>query len=209
LYALRGGRQPIAFIEDVGVPPEELPTYLHRVQEVLQRHETMASFLVHAGAGQVHARPFLDLGRPNDVAKLWAIADEVYDVALELGGTISTQHGTGLARTPWVSRQYGRLYPVFRAVKALFDPQRIFNPGKIVGPDPGMPAWPLRTGLGAPSADRGGQAAEAATEGAARFGLSTPTFLRWQPDEMRIESRNCNGCGNCRTEAPAQRMCPI
>ncbi|HMC67135.1 MAG TPA: FAD-linked oxidase C-terminal domain-containing protein [Gemmataceae bacterium] len=209
LYALRGGRQPIAFIEDVGVPPEELPTYLHRVQEVLQRHETMASFLVHAGAGQVHARPFLDLGRPNDVAKLWAIADEVYDVALELGGTISTQHGTGLARTPWVSRQYGRLYPVFRAVKALFDPQRIFNPGKIVGPDPGMPAWPLRNDRSARSARRAAHAEQPVTPGVPGSELSAATHLRWLGDEMRIEILNCNGCGSCRTEAPAQRMCPI
>ena len=82
-------------------------------------------------------RPFLDLRRREDVARLWALADEVYDLVLELGGTISSQHGTGLARTPWVGRQYGRLYPVFRELKAIFDPRHIFNPGKIVGPVPG------------------------------------------------------------------------
>src|SRR5207244_2597668 len=114
LYGLRGGAQPVAFVEDVGVPPEQLPTYLHGVQELLQRHEVTASFFVHAATGQVHTRPFVDMQRPDDLAKLWPIADEIYALALQLGGTISTQHGTGLARTPWVAQQYGKLYPVFR-----------------------------------------------------------------------------------------------
>jgi FAD/FMN-containing dehydrogenase/Fe-S oxidoreductase len=195
LYGLRGGPQPVAVVEDVGVPPEELPAYLHRVQDILRQHETTASFLVHAATGQVHTRPVLDLGRPEDVSRLWAIADAVYAVALELGGTISTQHGTGLARTPWVDRQYGPLFPVFRELKAIFDPRHVFNPGKIVGRDPDLPAWPLRP---LPSPEQAGTG-----EQAARW------HLRWKPDEFRTESVRCNGCGSCRTGAPAQRMCPL
>src|SRR5262249_9893457 len=110
LYGLRGGPQPIACGEDVGVPTEELPVVLHRIQEVLQQHETTASFLVHAGTGQVHMRPFLDLERSEDVTRLWALAEEIHGLALAMGGTVSSQHGTGLARTPWVARQYGRLF---------------------------------------------------------------------------------------------------
>ncbi len=83
---------------------------------------------------------------------------------MELGGTISTQHGTGLARTPWVARQYGPLFPVFRQLKAIFDPHGIFNPGKIIGPDPQLPPWPLRSGL------------PAQAEPAQRH-------LRWQPGD--------------------------
>jgi FAD/FMN-containing dehydrogenase/Fe-S oxidoreductase len=190
LYALKGGTQPIAFVEDVGVPVESLPVYLHKVQEVLQKAEVTASFLVHAGSGQVHTRPFLNLQKPEDQARLWALAEQIHGLAIELGGTVSTQHGTGLARTPWVARQYGRLFPVFRELKAIFDPHQRFNPGKIVGPDPGMPAWPLRRSLVA--------TAETA-----------PWSLRWQPGEVQAEALNCNGCGNCRTEAPSQRMCPL
>jgi FAD/FMN-containing dehydrogenase/Fe-S oxidoreductase len=191
LYGLRGGAQPVAAVEDIGVPPDELPAFLYRAQEILQQHETTASFLIHAATGQVHTRPFLDLQRPDDVARLWAIAEAVYSLALDLGGTISTQHGTGLARTPWVERQYGRLFPVFRELKAIFDPRHLFNPGKIVGRDPDLPAWPLRR-FPAP-----GDAP------APRW------FLRWQPDEVRVESLSCNGCGHCRTEEPGRRMCPI
>jgi FAD/FMN-containing dehydrogenase/Fe-S oxidoreductase len=208
LYGLRGGNQPVAFIEDVGVPFESLPDYMRRVQEILQRHETTASFLVHALTGQVHTRPFLDLNQPNDLARLQAIADEVYTLALDLGGTISSQHGTGLARTPWVGRQYGRLYPVFRELKAIFDPRHIFNPGKIVGPDPSLPAWPVRpAALAATSvpetSSTEGKNGKKETDG------TDATLLGWNLPQMRRESVSCNGCGSCRTEDPSRRMCPI
>jgi FAD/FMN-containing dehydrogenase/Fe-S oxidoreductase len=195
LYALRGAAQPLAFVEDIGIPTESLAKFLHDAQEVLQKHETTASFLVHAATGQVHIRPFLDLHRREDVARLWPLADDLYTVVLSFGGTISAQHGTGLARTPWVSKQYFRLYPVFKKLKAIFDPRHLFNPGKIVGPAPGLPAWPLR------NFEIKLQQLEANTE-------ETPQ-LHWLPLEMADESHNCNGCGQCRIEAPPQRMCPI
>ena len=190
LYSLRGGAQPLAFVEDVAVPLDNLHRYLHGVQEVLKQHETTASFLIHAGAGQVHTRPFIDLDRPEDIARLTAIAEAIHTLAIDLGGTVSTQHGTGLARTPWVARQYGPLFPVFRQLKAIFDPHGIFNPGKIVGPDPQLPPWPLRTGL-PPEAEPPNR------------------YLRWQAGDIAKETGSCNGCGHCRLDDPAQRMCPI
>ncbi len=144
LAALRGADRPVAVVEDAAVPAELLPEYLRRVQEVLQRREMVATYLIHAATGQVDMRPFLDLRRQEDGARLWALAEEVYDLVLEMGGTISGRNGTGLARSPWVSRQYGRLYPVFRELKSVFDPRRVFNPGKIVGPVPGSLVWPFR-----------------------------------------------------------------
>lgn len=189
LYGLKGGVRPVPLIEDVAVPIEALPDFLRRVQEVLQAHETTASYLVHAGTGQVHTRPFLDLGRPADASKLRALADEVHGLALALGGTVTSQHGTGLARTPWVARQAGPLYAVYRQVKAAFDPKNVFNPGKIVDPDPGLAPWPLRT------------AADPAAP-------SSPA-LRWTAGEVAAESNHCNGCGQCRDESPVRRMCPI
>jgi len=207
LYGLRGGPQPLACVEDVAVPVEELAGYLHRVQEILKRFEISASFLIHAGSGQVHTRPFLDLQRADDVQKLWPLAGEIHALALELGGTVSTQHGTGLARTPWVEKQYGRLYPVFRELKAIFDPQSIFNPGKIVGPAPGLPAWPLRN---VESRARSAKRKEPESAPVERAALRAPLpALRWKPGEMQGECLGCNGCGSCRTEAPGERMCPI
>ncbi len=189
LYTMRGGAQPIVFMEDVGMPVDALNEFLRRVQDIMQEHETTASFLVHVGAGQVETRPFLDLQKPDDVSRLWSIAEKVHVLAIELGGTVSSQHGTGLVRTPWVARQYGPLYPVLRQVKAIFDPKNIFNPGKIVDPDPSL-ARPLR---------------------ASRFVEQgeIPLKLVWNPKALKAEASHCNGCGQCRTEAPRQRMCPI
>src|SRR5207253_1103154 len=150
--------------------------YLRHVQEILQKYETTASFLVHAGSGQVHTRPFLDLQNPEEQSRLWAIAEEIHGLALELGGTVSTQHGTGLARTPWVARQYGPLYPVMRELKAIFDPDHLFNPGKIIALDALGPAWPLRrtvkTPLAAVSEASLAENAASSANGATGFSLA-------------------------------------
>jgi Fe-S oxidoreductase len=190
LYQLRGHEQPVPFVEDVGVPVEHLADYLRRVQEILQKAQTTGSFLVHAGAGQVHTRPFLDLRQPENVQRLRDLAEEIYRVALDLGGTISTQHGVGLARTPWVAQQYGRLAQVFRDIKHLFDPQNLFNPGKIID--------------GAGTALTENLRREAPPEPS-----PAPWRLRWPVGEIAAQCHSCNGCGGCRTEAPTQRMCPL
>ena len=147
LLRLGSGPRPLAFIEDVAVPADALPDYLAGVQDILKSSEVTASFLVHVLTGQVHTRPLVDLDDPADRAKLWPLAEAVHALALALGGTVSTQHGTGLARTPWVEQQDGPLYPVFRELKRIFDPKDMLNPGKIVGPDPSRAAWPLRAGI--------------------------------------------------------------
>jgi FAD/FMN-containing dehydrogenase/Fe-S oxidoreductase len=198
LFGLRGATQPLAFVEDVGVPPELLPGYLYRVQEVLQRHETTASYLIHAATGQVHMRPFIEWRGPEDATRLRALADEVYELVLDLGGTISAQHGTGLARTPWVSRQAGPLFSVFRELKSIFDPRHLLNPGKIIGPATGAPNWPLRRRCGLiifpnPQPEQ-----------------AQPLLaLRAGEDGAAAECNRCNGCGECRTEWAGERMCPI
>ena len=181
LYALRGAAQPLAFVEDIGVPPESLAKFLHEVQDVLQQHETTASYLVHAATGQVHIRPFLDLHRREDVARLWPLADALYTVVFAFGGTISTQHGTGLARTPWVNKQYQRLYPVFSRLKAIFDPRHLLNPGKIVGPAPGMPAWPLRRFETRPDLGQGPETTSQRVELMLQRDTDEGPQLRWLP----------------------------
>ncbi|HKB40302.1 MAG TPA: FAD-linked oxidase C-terminal domain-containing protein, partial [Gemmataceae bacterium] len=169
LYGLRGGARALPFIEDVAVPPESLAAYLDGVQRILQQHEATASFLIHAAAGQVDARPFLDLLRQEDVARLFALAEDVHRLALQLDGTVSSGHGTGLARTPWVARQHGPLYPVLKQVKAIFDPRHLLNPGKIIAEPAGL-SWPFRTGFGA-GERRGREAEEQGSRGAEGEGV--------------------------------------
>ncbi len=144
LYALGRGPRPVAGVEDVAVPPEALPEFVAQTQAAVRRFDLTASFLVHTLTGQVHTRPLVDLDDRTDRAKLWPLAEAVHGLALAVGGTVSGQHGTGIARTPWVEKQYGPLLPVFRELKRVFDPKGLLNPGKIVGPDPSRPAWPLR-----------------------------------------------------------------
>ena len=80
-------------------------------------------------------RPFLDLQKPAEVSRLWSIAEKVHALALELGGRSAASMARGWrGRRGW--RGIGPLYPVFRQVKAIFDPKNMFNPGKIVDPDP-------------------------------------------------------------------------
>lgn len=200
LYALGKGPRPLAFVEDVGVPAEALPEFLTKTQDILQRHELTGSFLVHALTAQVHTRPLVDLDSPADREKLWPVAEAVHGLALSLGGTVSTQHGTGIARTPWVERQAGPLVSVFRELKRIFDPKDVLNPGKIVGPDPTRPAWPLRT------EDRGRETEERRLA-AARGGVRE--LLVWSNTTPRDEAARCTGCGDCRPQGTRTRMCPV
>jgi Fe-S oxidoreductase len=212
LYAA-GGPRPLALVEDIGVPADALPDFITRAQDVFKRFETPGTFLVHALTGQVHTRPLLDLDDPVDRAKLWPLAEEIHGLALALGGTVSTQHGTGITRTPWVERQYGPLMPVFRELKRIFDPKGIFNPGKIVGPDPSREAWPLRpptprTPHTGPT-DRAESAPQEGTRSEPEPKASASTsLLLWASVSPTAEVARCNGCGHCRTRTAPERMCP-
>ncbi|HEY3788850.1 MAG TPA: FAD-linked oxidase C-terminal domain-containing protein, partial [Urbifossiella sp.] len=192
LYGLGKGPRPLAFIEDVGVPSESLSAFIEQTQDALKRFELSASFLIHALTGQVHTRPMVDLNDAADREKLWPLAEAVHGIALALGGTVSAQHGTGIARTPWVEKQYGPILPVFRELKRIFDPKNILNPGKIIGPDPSRPAWPLRSGVETTPMPQ-----------AARQPL-----LVWS-NSPESEAAKCTGCGDCRPQSLGGRMCPV
>ena len=187
VYANSGQVRPLAFVEDTAVPAESLLRYVSGFAELLRRQDLTGSFLIHALTGQVHARPLIDLDTPADREKMWALADSVSQLAIGLGGTISTRHGIGLARTPWIGRQYGDLAPVFAELKRIFDPKNLLNPGKITGSDPSRAAWPLREPT--PATPR-------------------QPLLLWTSTAPESEAGRCNGCGECRTTLSPTRMCP-
>ncbi len=136
LYRMKGPSRPIPFVEDLAVPPRALADFLVRMQNVLKQHEVTAALFAHAGHGQLHIRPFLDLANPADLAKLAPLAADLYREVLDVGGTISGEHAAGLSRTAFIRQQYGPLADVFVDVKRIFDPQNLLNPGKIVNGDP-------------------------------------------------------------------------
>lgn len=206
LHRLRGTTRPIPFVEDIAVPPEALPEFLVTVQNVLKAHQVTATQFAHAVHGQLHIRPFLDLSSPDDIRKMRVLAEELYEETLKVGGTISGEHGDGLSRTWFAQRQHGALHEVFRAVKRIFDPHNIFNPGKVVADAPHPPGKNLRPVLAASMEDELPRDGDLDT--ATRF-QPIKLQLAWEHADVAHAARTCNGCGRCRTQSPEERMCPI
>ena len=93
-----------------------------------------ASFYGHAAAGLLHVRPVLDLHSAEDLKKFRQLADEVSALVRQFKGSLAGEHGVGIARTEFMAEQLGDgLLGVMREIKASFDPNNLFNPGKIVG----------------------------------------------------------------------------
>jgi FAD/FMN-containing dehydrogenase/Fe-S oxidoreductase len=206
LYRMQGSTRPIPCVEDIAVPPAALPVFLRHLQDTLKRLQVTASVFGHAGHGQLHIRPFLDLSNPDDVGTMESLASELYEQVWLLGGTISGEHGDGLSRTPFLARQYGPLVNVFRELKQIFDPHELLNPGKIVSAAPARMTHDLR-----PAIKRLAAVASAEEIPAANGEPTEPVALQlhWQPEEMASAARACNGCGACRSTSPDVRMCPI
>lgn len=215
LHRLKGSTRAVPIVEDMAVPPESLGKFLIDMQNVLKKHQVTATLFAHAGHGQLHLRPFLDLANPEHVQVMTALADELYATLWSYGGTISGEHGDGLSRSSYVSRQYGDLYRVFREVKWLFDPHSILNPGKVIADDAQQPGQWLRPSVLPTTAST---TLPEAPPSAEANGSPSPALppkqlvtlqLNWQEAEIAAMARACNGCGACRTQSVETRMCPI
>ncbi len=140
LHGVPGARKPITFIEDNAIPVERLEEFVRRLREVVTRHGTIASYWAHASVGVLHVRPLLDIHDDSDRERMRAIAIESADLARELGGVMSGEHGDGRVRGPLLERFYGtELMGAFKEVKRLFDPMNTLNPGNIVDLDGAHP----------------------------------------------------------------------
>ncbi len=133
LYGMRGDRKPVTFVEDTAVSPEKLPEFVSRFREVLRRNGTDGAFYGHASVGCLHIRPLINLKDVGEVERMRHISEEVTDLVLEFGGSLSGEHGDGLARSEWNRKMFGEaIYDAFCRVKHAFDPHNLLNPGKIV-----------------------------------------------------------------------------
>jgi FAD/FMN-containing dehydrogenase/Fe-S oxidoreductase len=135
--AMKEDAKSIPFVEDTAVAPERLSEYIARFLEILRAHETTAGIYAHASVGCLHVRPVINMKTEAGVRKFEAIANEVAELVLEYGGALSGEHGDGLVRSPFLKRMFGdTIYEAFREIKRTFDPEGIFNPGKIVDAPP-------------------------------------------------------------------------
>ncbi len=185
---VEGDTKPLPFVEDTAVAPEHLPEYVERFDEIVNRHGTEAGYYGHASVGCLHIRPMVNLKKNAGIDTMYAIADEISDLVLEFGGSLSGEHGDGIVRGAWAEKMFGpELVAHFREVKELFDPEGIMNPGKVFDtPD-------MRENL--------------------RYGTDystapLPTKLDWRADGgFAAAIERCNGVGACR-KVNAGAMCP-
>ncbi len=185
---VEGDTKPLPFVEDTAVSPERLPEYVERFDEIVRRHGTEAGYYGHASVGCLHIRPLVNLKKNAGIDTMYQIADEISDLVLEFGGSLSGEHGDGIVRGAWAEKMFGtELVNHFREVKDLFDPNSIMNPGKVFDtPD-------MRENL------RYGSDYETAP---------IPTKLDWTADGSFAGAiERCNGVGACR-KVNAGAMCP-
>ncbi len=139
LMGMVGDAKPVAFVEDTAVSPEQLPAFYDRFQTLLAQHGTHGACYGHADVGCLHIRPVLNVKTREGVDQLRAIAADVAALVREFGGSMSGEHGDGLARSRWNADLFGpEVYQAFGRIKHAFDPRNRLNPGKVVAdPDPG------------------------------------------------------------------------
>jgi len=187
----RGGKKPIPFIEDVSVDNKQLGKYIIGLQSIAAEYDFDTSFYGHAGDGELHVRPYLDLRDPTDVQKMPVIANEVFALAWSLGGSISGEHADGLVRAAFIKKQYGpKFYELLKRIKEIFDPGLVLNPDKIICDDPDVMTKNLRASYEVEPERLVGD-------------------LGIDREEMTEELEKCSGCGLCLTHSEQLRSCPV
>ncbi len=139
LMGMVGDPKPVAFVEDTAVPVERLPAFYRRFKQVLDADQIDAACYGHADVGCLHIRPILNMKTQEGVDAVRSLGRKISDLVLEFGGSMSGEHGDGLARSRWNRKLFGdELFQAFQTIKSTFDPENLFNPGKVVAePDPG------------------------------------------------------------------------
>ena len=133
MMSMKEAGKPISFVEDCAVPLEHLADYTARLTDVFEKNGTRGTWYAHAAVGCLHVRPVLNLRLDKDVRAMRAIAEEAFAMVREYKGSHSGEHGDGIVRSEFHEFMFGaELVHAFEEVKDRFDPQSLFNPGKIV-----------------------------------------------------------------------------
>ncbi|RDV05755.1 FAD-binding oxidoreductase [Undibacter mobilis] len=135
MMSMKEQGKPVSFVEDCAVPLEHLADYTSRLTAIFERHGTRGTWYAHAGSGCLHVRPVLNLRLEKDVHAMRAIAEEAFAMVREYKGSHSGEHGDGLVRSEFNEPMFGsKLARAFEEVKDRFDPNALYNPGKVVRP---------------------------------------------------------------------------
>src|SRR5438128_5091588 len=186
-----GPAKPVAFIEDAAVRPAQLPEYVRGLQSIMQPLGLEASYYGHAASGLLHVRPVLDLHSAADLKKFRQVADQTSALVRQFKGSLSAEHGVGIARTEYMRDQLGdALLGVLREIKCTFDPKNIFNPGKIFADDRQKIDNHLRKNFA--------RSLELPFQPVLAFAFKDRSFIG--------NLEQCNGCGGCLKQTGI--MCP-
>ncbi|GGG10003.1 oxidoreductase [Dokdonia pacifica] len=185
-----GDRKAVACIEDTAVALEDLAAYIDDFTEIMDDYEQEAVYYAHAGAGELHLRPILNLKKAEDVVLFRKITTDVAKLVKSYQGSMSGEHGDGIVRSEFIAYMIGeKNYELLRKIKYTFDPQSIFNKGKIIDP------LPMDTSL--------------------RYEIDREepeitTLFNFDDQEGILRSaEKCNGSGDCRKLPSAGgTMCP-
>jgi FAD/FMN-containing dehydrogenase/Fe-S oxidoreductase len=190
LSNMPGDAKPVPVVEDAAVRPEDLPDYIREFNELLKKYNLDCVYYAHIATGELHLRPVLDLKKQKDVDLFRTIAHETALLVKKYRGSLSGEHGDGRLRGEFIPIMIGeKNYALLKQIKKAWDPENIFNPGKITDTvrmntflryEPGQETREIKTYFDF-SADRG--------------------FLR--------STERCNGSGDCRkSEIIGGTMCP-
>ncbi|HEY5393493.1 MAG TPA: FAD-linked oxidase C-terminal domain-containing protein, partial [Hanamia sp.] len=186
---LPGDDKAVPVIEDTAVDTADLPAYIEDFNKILKKYDLHAVHYAHAGSGELHLRPIINLKTAEGNALFRIIAQEIADLVKKYKGSLSGEHGDGRLRGEFIKQMVGeKNYGFFKSIKHAWDPNNIFNPNKIVDTPP------MNTML--------------------RYtpGQKTPDFktiFRFHNQDVLQHAEQCNGTGDCRkTHLSGGTMCP-
>ena len=185
-----GDKKAVACIEDTAVALEDLSDFIIEFSEIMKGYGQSAVYYAHAGAGELHLRPILNLKQSADVGMFRGITTDVAKLTKKYRGSFSGEHGDGIVRAEFIPLMIGEEnYELLKRIKSYFDPHNIFNPGKIVD------AYPMDESL--------------------RYEIDRrepeiKTLFDFSDSEGILKAaEKCNGSGDCRkTENMKGTMCP-
>ena len=186
---LPGDEKAVPVIEDTAVDVKDLPAYIRDFNVILEKHGLYSVHYAHAGSGEIHLRPILNLKNDEGRRMFRVIAKEIATLVKKYDGSLSGEHGDGRLRGEFIPQMVGeKNYTLLKKIKETWDPLHIFNPGKIVDTPP------MDTFL--------------------RYEVNqqTPvfqTYFRYPKQDVLQHAEQCNGSGDCRkTHVSGGTMCP-